>query len=149
MRHPRLRKPRPPFCHFAHASQRTAKNTPIGCGRLMNLNVKHRFCNKREVLGTPNRAAELDEYALPTDSADTKCFTSLDAASGLYRIPLHEDSTRLAAFITPLGRCGCRCLPFEVSSAPEIFQRETAETLTGLQGLYGRYAHTRRNGGNT
>lgn len=59
-------------------------------------------------------------------------FTFLDAASGSYQIPLHEDSRRLTNFITSFV-IAFRCLPFGITSAPEIFQRKMAETLTVLK----------------
>lgn len=64
-----------------------------------------------------------------------KVFSSLDAASGFWQIPLHPDSCRLATFITPFGRYCFRRLPFGISSAPEIFHRKMQETLQGLEGV--------------
>ena len=101
--------------------------------------------NKREVrccadLRRLNRAVKREKYVLPTVEeimprlAGSKVFTSLDAASGFYQIPLHEDSIGLTTFITPFGRYAFRRLPFGISSAPEIFQRKMSETLQGLEG---------------
>lgn len=101
--------------------------------------------NKREVrccadLRRLNRAVKREKYVLPTVEeimprlAGSKVFTSLDAASGFYQIPLHEDSIRLTTFITPFGRYAFRRLPFGIPSAPEIFQRKMSETLEGLEG---------------
>uniref|UniRef100_A0A3B4U8Y0 ribonuclease H n=1 Tax=Seriola dumerili TaxID=41447 RepID=A0A3B4U8Y0_SERDU len=101
--------------------------------------------NKREVrccadLRKLNRAVKREKYVIPTAEeimprlAGSKVFTSLDAASGFYQIPLHEDSRKLTTFITPFGRYAFRRLPFGITSAPEIFQRKMAETLTGLEG---------------
>ena len=64
-----------------------------------------------------------------------KYFTTLDAASGFWQIPLHEDSQLLTTFITPFGRYPFRRLPFGINSAPEIFQRKMVELLTGLEGV--------------
>lgn len=100
--------------------------------------------NKREVcccadLRRLNRAVKRENYVLPTVEeimprlARSKVFMSLDAASGFYQIPLHEDSVRLITFITPIGKYAFRLLPFGISSAPEIFQRKMVETLTGLE----------------
>uniref|UniRef100_A0A3Q1EIG7 Gypsy retrotransposon integrase-like protein 1 n=1 Tax=Acanthochromis polyacanthus TaxID=80966 RepID=A0A3Q1EIG7_9TELE len=62
-------------------------------------------------------------------------FTSLDAASGFWQIPLHPESSKLTTFITPFGRYAFKRLPFGITSAPEIFQRKMAETLSDLDGV--------------
>lgn len=62
-------------------------------------------------------------------------FSSLDAASVFWKIPLHQDSCRLTTFITPFGRYCFKRLPFGISSAPEIFQRKVLETVQGLDGV--------------
>ena len=101
--------------------------------------------NKREVricadLRKLNKAVRREKYVMPTVDeilsrlVGSKVFTSLDAASGFYQIPLHEESKMLTTFITPFGRYAFRGLPFGITSAPEIFQRKMAETLAGLEG---------------
>lgn len=62
-------------------------------------------------------------------------FSSLDATSGFWQIPLDKDSQRLTTFITPYGTYCFKRLPFGITSAPEIFQRKMGETLEGLQGV--------------
>lgn len=62
-------------------------------------------------------------------------FSSLDAASGFWQIPLHEDSCKLTTFISPFGKYCFKRLPFGITSAPEIFQRKMLETLDGLEGV--------------
>lgn len=90
--------------------------------------------NKREVrlcadLRKPNKAVKREKYVLPRVEemtprlAGSKVFTSLDAASGFYQIPLHEESRMLTTFITPFGRYAFCRLPFGITSAPEIFQK--------------------------
>lgn len=64
----------------------------------------------------------------------SKVFTSLDAVSGFYKIPLHKDSHKLTTFITPFGRYAFYRLPFGILCAPEIFQPNMTETLLGLEG---------------
>lgn len=87
-----------------------------------------------------NQTVRGEKYILPTVEeilprlAGSRVFTSLDAASGFYQIPLHKDSQKLTTFITPFGRYTFRRLPFGITSAPEIFQRKMAETLVGLEG---------------
>lgn len=67
--------------------------------------------------------------------AGSKVFTSVDAASGFYQIPLHDQSKMLTTFIAPFGRYAFRCLPRGITSTSEIFQRKMAETLAGLEGV--------------
>jgi len=74
-----------------------------------------------------NEAVKRERYILPTledvapKLARAKVFSKLDASSGYWQIPLHPDSTKLITFITPMGRFCFRCLPFGITSAPEIF----------------------------
>ena len=62
-------------------------------------------------------------------------FTKLDANSGFWQIPLHPESRLLTTFITPFGRFCFNRLPFGISSAPEIFQRQMSRTLEDLEGV--------------
>ena len=77
-----------------------------------------------------NLSVERERYILPTlhdltsRLAGATVFSSLNAASGFYQIPLHEDSQELTTFITPMGRYCYRRLPFGITSAPEIFMRK-------------------------
>ncbi|KAL7846655.1 hypothetical protein SRHO_G00216350 [Serrasalmus rhombeus] len=66
--------------------------------------------------------------------AKSTVFSSLDAESGFWQIPLEENSARLTTFITPLGRYCFKRLPFGITSAPEIFQRKMSELLHGHKG---------------
>lgn len=61
-------------------------------------------------------------------------FTSLDAASGFWQIPLCQESC-LLTFITPVGRYCFRRLPLGISIAPEIFQRKMNKLLANLEGV--------------
>lgn len=82
-------------------------------------------------LGGKTQALKYEKYVLPTVekilSAGSNVFTSLDAASGLCQIPLHENSKKLI-FITPFGRYAFCHILFEIKSMPEIFQRKMTET---------------------
>lgn len=67
--------------------------------------------------------------------AGASVFTSLDAASGFWQIPLSNESSLLTTFITPMGRYCFKRLPFGISIAPEIFQRKMSELLGDLSGV--------------
>ena len=66
---------------------------------------------------------------------ESRVFTKLDANSGLWQIPLDEDSKLLTTFVTPFGRFCFNHLPFGISSAPEIFHRTMSDILEGLDGV--------------
>ncbi|KAL7849761.1 hypothetical protein SRHO_G00191100 [Serrasalmus rhombeus] len=66
--------------------------------------------------------------------AKSTVFSSLDAESGFWQIPLEENSARLTTFIMPLDRYCFKRLPFGITSAPEIFQRKMSELLHGHEG---------------
>ena len=82
-----------------------------------------------------------ERYQLPTTEetlaklSGSTVFTSLDAASGFWQIPLHEDSSLLTTFITPFGRYRFKRLPSGINIAAEIFQRKMNELLEGLEGV--------------
>ena len=97
-----------------------------------------RFCIDYTAL---NRAVRREYHPLPaTDEVlsqlkDAKVFSKLDANSGYWQMELSEDSKDLTTFITPFGRFRCHRLPFGISSAPEIFQREMQKVLLGTEGV--------------
>lgn len=88
-----------------------------------------------------NELVKRELYILPTTDeimaklSGATVFSSLDAASGFWQIPLHPDSCKLTTFITPFGRYCFKRLPFGISSAPEIFQRKMLEILQGLDSV--------------
>ncbi len=100
--------------------------------------AKARICVDLKKL---KESVKRERYILPTSDEITAklsgatVFSSLDAASGFWQIPLHPDSCKLTTFITPFGRYCFKRLPFGISSAPEIFQRKMMETLQGLDGV--------------
>ena len=89
-----------------------------------------------------NLSVKRERYVLPTledvtsKLSGASVFSSLDATSGFYQIPLEEGSCELTTFITPFGRYCFRRLPFGITSAPEIFMRKMNEVLDGLEGTF-------------
>jgi transposase InsO family protein len=64
-----------------------------------------------------------------------KVFSKLDANSGYWQMRLRPEAQKLTTFITPFGRYLCKRLPFGISSAPEIFQREMQRILGDSEGV--------------
>ena len=67
--------------------------------------------------------------------ADARIFSTLDANSGFWQIPLSLESALLTTFITPQGRYCFHRLPFGITSAPEHFQRRMSDLLSDLEGV--------------
>ena len=88
-----------------------------------------------------NKAVKREYHPLPTteetisELGKAKYFTKLDANSGYWQMRLSEESQKLTTFITPFGRFLCKRLPFGISSAPEIFQREMQKILLGVDNV--------------
>lgn len=88
-----------------------------------------------------NEVAKCENFMLPTlEDISSKLvgsiyFSKLDAASGFYQLPLHPDSVKLTTFITPIGRFCFLRVPFGITSAPEIFQREMTRLLSNLEAI--------------
>ena len=59
-------------------------------------------------------------------------FTTLDACSGYWQLPVDEESSKLLTFNTPWGRYRFTRLPFGINSAPEIYQREMDRLFSGV-----------------
>lgn len=106
---------------------------------VMKKNGKVRLCVDLKKL---NANVKRERFILPTledltsKLAGASRFSSLDAASGYYQIPLDEASQELTTFITPFGRFCFLRLPFGISSACEIFMRKMREALEGLEGVF-------------
>ena len=87
-----------------------------------------------------NKGVKRERYILPTldditpKLAGAKVFSTLDASSGFWQIPLDPSCQKLTTFITPMGRFCFKRLPFGITSAPEIFQRLMSTLLKGLEG---------------
>uniref|UniRef100_A0A3P9QH08 ribonuclease H n=1 Tax=Poecilia reticulata TaxID=8081 RepID=A0A3P9QH08_POERE len=88
-----------------------------------------------------NKAVKRERYILPTlediapKLSGAKVFSTLDASCGFWQIPLDTKSRKLTTFITPIGRFCFRRLPFGITSAPEIFQRQLSTLLNDHEGV--------------
>lgn len=65
----------------------------------------------------------------------SRFFSTLDANSGFWMIPLDEDFSKLCTFNTPFGRYKFLCLPFGINAAPEIFHAEMVKLFGDVEGL--------------
>ena len=88
----------------------------------LNKAVKRSYCM------IPN----LDDIA--PKMAGCTVFSTLDAASGFYQVPLAEESMKVTTFMTPFGRYCFRRLPMGISLGPEVFQTKMRELLADLDG---------------
>lgn len=87
-----------------------------------------------------NEAVKREYYPMKTVDdvltrlPDAKIFSTLDAASGFWQIPLDEESSYLTCFNTPFGHYRFKRLPFGIKSAPEVYQRVIEELFCGIDG---------------
>ncbi|KAK7925258.1 hypothetical protein WMY93_007568 [Mugilogobius chulae] len=95
-------------------------------------NKKPRICVDMKKL---NKAVKRERFILPNlediapKLSGATVFSTVDASSGFWQIPLDESSRKLTTFITPVGRFCFRRLPFGITSAPEIFQQKMSSLL--------------------
>ncbi|XP_060874020.1 uncharacterized protein K02A2.6-like [Metopolophium dirhodum] len=88
-----------------------------------------------------NRPISRSHYPLPTFEAvktqlsGTKFFSTLDANSGFWMIPLDEKSSELCTFNTPFGRYKFLRLPYGLNCAPGIFHRIITELFSDIVGV--------------
>ena len=66
--------------------------------------------------------------------AGATIFSTIDAESGFFQVPLAEKSMKLTTFITPYGRYCFKRVPMGISLGPEVFQTKMKELLRGLEG---------------
>ena len=88
-----------------------------------------------------NNAIMRSHYPLPTIEEVTICLTQakvfsvLDAKTGFWQVKLTESSSYLTTFNTPFWRYRWKCMPFGISSAPEVWQQKMNELVEGLSGM--------------
>ena len=86
-----------------------------------------------------NMVVPRERYIIPAISqvlaklSGSVCFSKLDGSGGYRQLALDEESSKLTASITHLGRFCMTRVPFGISSASEIFQRKMEELLEGLR----------------
>lgn len=101
----------------------------------LRLVVDYRKLNERTVK---------DAYPLPQidnllDSmGGAKIFSTLDAASGYWQIPMTEEASERSGFVCPFGTFTWNVMSFGLTSAPSTFQR-TMNTI--LQSFIGRFVY--------
>ncbi len=101
-------------------------------------NGKVRICADLQKL---NKSVKRERFIIPTvddvlaNLKGASMFSTLDASSGYWQLPLDEESKLLTTFISPFGRYHFNRLPFGINSASEIFQREMMKILDGLDGV--------------
>lgn len=61
--------------------------------------------------------------------AGNKYFTVLDLTSGYHQCPMHEDSKKLTAFLTPFGTFQFERVPFGLKQAPAYFQHIMSDVV--------------------
>jgi hypothetical protein len=99
---------------------------------------KIRICEDLKPL---NESILREVYPLPkvddilAQLSGSKLFSKLDANCRFWQIPLAEESKTLMTFITPFGRYQFNKLPFDISSAPEHFQKRMSKVLAELDGV--------------
>lgn len=74
----------------------------------------------------------IDEIAVKLNNS--KVFTTLDATSGFWNIPLDEESSNLCTFGTPFGRYKFLRMPYGIKIASEVFQQKFKE-IFNLEGV--------------
>ncbi|XP_053391490.1 uncharacterized protein LOC128554261 [Mercenaria mercenaria] len=62
-------------------------------------------------------------------------FSRVDLLKGFHQIPLSQESRNMTTFATHVGLRRYKCLNFGVNAAPEIFQNEIRQALSGLKGV--------------
>ena len=88
-----------------------------------------------------NRTVQRPKLQMPTleellpELSKARIFSSFDAKDGFYQVSLDDESSKLTAFWTHLGRYRYLRMPFGITLAPEVFESKIQECLTDLLGL--------------
>jgi hypothetical protein len=100
-----------------------------------------RFCVDYRLLNTK---IVTDAFPLPhigdliSRLFDAKIFSTLDLKSGYWQFPLHEKSKPITAFSTHDNHYEFNVLPFGISAAPAVFQRQMSKIFRDMKfvGVY-------------
>ena len=101
-------------------------------------NGKIRLCIDPKDL---NRAIKREQYPMKTiDEVITrmpnaKFFSKLDSTQGYWQVELDDENAKKCTFNTPFGKYRFNRLPFEISSAPEVFQTVMSQIFNGHDGI--------------
>ena len=88
-----------------------------------------------------NKALKREHYQLPTIEEiaarmpGARYFSTLDARSGYWQIPIDEESAKLTTFNTPFGRFHFTRMPFGIRSAQEVFHKYVHQIFEDIQGV--------------
>ena len=89
-----------------------------------------------------NKTLVKDSFPLPriddifATLGNSKFFTSIDLKSGYHNISVAPQDREKTAFCTRTSLYQFNVMPFEISSAPAIFQRMISRVLHGIEGKY-------------
>lgn len=89
-----------------------------------------------------NKAIKRSHYPLPNfenvkSRLNGSCyFSTLDASSGFWMVPLDEESANLCTFNTPFGRYRFNRLPYGLNCASEVFHRVMTEHFSDINGVF-------------
>ena len=92
----------------------------------------------------PNKAILRTRCHIPTvieirdklQKAKAAVFSKLDIHKGYLNLALHPESRGITAHHTPIGPRRSKRLNYGTTSAAEIFQKEIAEALEGIDGCF-------------
>lgn len=88
-----------------------------------------------------NKYIQREHLELPTLETtlakikEAKYFTVLDASSAYHQIPLDQESSKICTISTPFGRYSYQRLPYGLSSASEVFQKEMNQIVEKVDGV--------------
>ena len=87
-----------------------------------------------------NSVTKADNYPLPRIDdlpGKSKCFSTLDLASGFWQIKVYPNSQEKTAFSIPQGLFEFRVIPFGLMNAPSVFQRLMQQVVTDINPVDG------------
>ena len=89
-----------------------------------------------------NKAIKREHYKIPTiqeissELAGKKVFSTLNLKDGYWQIELDRESSLLCTLATPFGRYRFTRMPFGISSASEVFQKNNEAVFEGIKGIH-------------